>query len=334
MSISKQQKGGIKRAKVLTSEQIKDIAIKAASARWNSLNVNIDMPRALYTGNIPIGDIQIECAVLDNGQRVLTATSIFTVFRRTRKGMNSRLEIDGVKLPPFLATKNLEPYITSDIIKDVSLLHFTDGKTEKAGYSANILPQMCEIYIKARRDGVLLSSQQFLADQAEILLMAFAKVGINALVDEATGYQNIRSHDALRLLLEKYINDGLKKWIKTFPDVFFAELDRLYNNEKTISRKRPQYYGHFINQYIYEPIEHGYVKKELNKKNITEEGKRIARFHQWLTDEGRSILTLQIGKIFALMEISPSLSSFKRKMEHQKIISIAPYLFEEMNREE
>ena len=75
-------------------------------------------------------------------------------------------------------------------------------------------------------------------------------------------------------------------------------------------------------------------KKELNKKNITEEGKRIARFHQWLTDEGRSILTLQIGKIFALMEISPSLSSFKRKMEHQKIISIAPYLFEEMNREE
>ncbi len=27
------------------------------------------------------------------------------------KGMNSRLEIEGTKLPPFLASKNLEPYI-------------------------------------------------------------------------------------------------------------------------------------------------------------------------------------------------------------------------------
>jgi hypothetical protein len=64
--------------------------------------------------------------------------------------------------------------------------------------------------------------------------------------DEATGFQRDRKHDALRLLLWKYIAEGLQKWLNTVPDSFFLELDKLYNNEPTASHKRPQYYGHFI----------------------------------------------------------------------------------------
>lgn len=45
-------------------------------------------------------------------------------------------------------------------------------------------------------------------------------------------------------------------------------------------RPRPRYYGRFINRYVYDLIEHGYVKAELNKLNITDEGKRRARFYQ------------------------------------------------------
>lgn len=56
---------------------------------------------ALYKGTLPIGDVQLECAVLDNGVRVLTAKSIFDAFGRSRKGMNDRLEISGTKLPLF-----------------------------------------------------------------------------------------------------------------------------------------------------------------------------------------------------------------------------------------
>jgi len=68
---------------------------------------------------------------------------------------------------------------------------------------------------------------------------AFAKIGIVALVDEEIGYQLDRKHDALRLLLNKYIAEGLQKWLHTFPDTFFAELDRLYGNSKTGPRSRP-----------------------------------------------------------------------------------------------
>ena len=205
------------------------------------------------------------------------------------------------------------------------------GGAPANGIKAELLPEICGVYLAASRAGELHSPQEPLADQAEILMQAFAQVGIVALVDEATGYQKDRAHDALRLLLSKYIAEGLQKWLKTFPDDFFAELDRLYNNESTTSQKRPQYYGHFINKYIYEPIENGYVKNKLDELNITDEGKRKARFHQWLSDEGRNILIHQIGRVQGLMEMCPDIEQFKRAADKQKKVSIAPYLFNEMN---
>lgn len=81
---------------------------------------------------------------------------------------------------------------------------------------------MCDLYLRARRDGALTESQLPLAVQAEILQSAFARVGIAAVIDEATGYQKVRGNDALRLLLGRYIADGLRKWLNTFPDSFFS----------------------------------------------------------------------------------------------------------------
>lgn len=292
----------------------------------------IKIPIAVYKGTLPIyNTVELDCAVLDNGARILTAASIFAAFDRPRKGMNNRLEIDGTKLPPFLAAKNLEPFITQDVIDWTQPVKYQDGNTIKTGYDATLLPKMCSVYLAARRKGILTKSQEKLADQAEILLEAFAQVGIAALIDEATGFQYDRKHDALRLLLSKYIAEGLQKWVHTFKDPFFAELDRLYNNEPTRPNTRPQYYGKFINKYIYEPIENGYVKKELDTLNITEDGKRRARFHQWLSEHGRDVLIYQIGRIQGLMETCNDIEHFKRKNEHQKKISIAPFLFEEMN---
>jgi P63C domain len=318
----------------------KDRIIKPIDASFDAVVSNIvklengpeKLPAALYTGRLPIGNVELDCAVLDNGQRVLTATSIFEAFGRSRKGMNSRLEIDGTKIPPFLAAKNLEAYIDQSVIERTSLIRYQDGKGQKTGYTGTLLPKMCEIYLAARREDKLTESQQKLAIQAEILLSSLAQVGIDALIDEATGFQYDRKHNALRLLLSKYIAEGLRKWLPMFPDSFFVELDRLYANEKNTSRNRPQYYGKFINKYIYAPIEHGYVKNKLNELNIRDDGKRRARFHQWLTDDGRTILTHQIGRVQGKMEDCADIEKFKDKAAKQKQVSIAPYLFDEMNR--
>lgn len=287
---------------------------------------------ALLSGALPIGEMELQCAVLNDETRVLTATSVFKAFKRSRKGINSRLEIDGTTIPPFLAAKNLKPYINQDVIGRTILIKYKDGSTIKSGYNSELLVDMCEIYLQARRDGVLTENQKKLALEAEILQSAFARVGIAGVIDEATGYQKVRSNDALRVLLSRYIADSLRKWVKTFPDSFFYQLDRLYGNETTTSKNRPKYYGKFINTYIYAPIENGYIKAELDKLNIRDDGSRKAKFHQWLTTDGRDVLIRQIGKVEARAEMFNSIEEFKQAEKHQKIISIAPYLFDDMNK--
>ena len=290
------------------------------------------LPKAVYQGVLPIGNVDISCAVLDNGIRVITQTSVFQAFDRPRKGQNDRAEIDGTKLPPFLASKSLLPFISPNVLKWTKQIEYLDGTVRKAGYAAALLPEMCEVYLNADMEGVLKGSQQKMVVQAKLLLIAFAKVGIDALIDEATGYQKVRNNDALRLLLSRYIAEGLQKWMKTFPDDFFAQLDRLYKNEPTTSRNRPIYYAKFINSYIYDPLENGYVKQELNKLNIRKDGSRKARFHQWLSNSGHNILLRKIYKVLAVMELASNICTFKQMIRKQKEISIAPFLFDHMNR--
>lgn len=292
---------------------------------------------AIYSGKLPIGDIELDCAVLDGGVRVLSERAVHRAFGSKRGGSHwKRMKENegGANLPSFLSAKNYKPYISSGLevaLKTPVLYRTNAGATPANGIRAELLPEICGVFLSARRKGDLHPSQEHLALQAEILMEAFAKVGIVALVDEATGYQLDRSHDALRLLLSKYIAEGLQKWLKTFPDAFFAELDRLYGND-TSHGKRPQYYGKFINKYVYEPLENGYVKKELDKLNITDEGKRRARFHQWLNEEGRNMLIHQIGRVQGLMEMCDGIDHFRTVARKQKTVSIAPYLFDDMNR--
>ena len=51
-----------------------------------------------------------------------------------------------------------------------------------------------------------------------------SRVGIIALVDEATGYQDVRARDALAKILEEYIAKELRKWVRTFPPDFYKEM--------------------------------------------------------------------------------------------------------------
>lgn len=294
---------------------------------------------ALYSGVLPIGDVELDCAVLEDGTRVLSERAVHRAFGSKRGGSHwKRMKANegGANLPSFLSATNLAPFIPTPLAEQLAepvRYRVAAGGSVANGMKAELLPDICGVWLAARReDGALLPSQLHLARQAEVLMEAFAKVGIIALVDEATGFQLDRKHDALRLLLNKYIAEGLQKWLHTFPDSFFAELDRLYGNPKTSPRSRPQYYGGFINRYVYDPIENGYVKVELDELNITDEGKRRARFHQWLTDDGRTILIRQIGRVEGIMEMCTDIEHFKQVAKRQRSITVAPYLFDDMNR--
>jgi hypothetical protein len=297
--------------------------------------------KVMYKGKLPIGGIELDCAVLDDETRILSTTSVFLALGRTTRGLHKNRnkqyleELNKInpfhslrQIPPFLSSKSIISLINKDFLLALKPIEYQDNNKICYGYQANILPEICSLYLEARRKKILSPSQKKFAIQSEILLESFAKVGITALIDEATGFQYNRKYDALRFLLQQYINDGISKWLKRFPDKFFEELDKLYKNEKTTSRKRPQYYGKFINEYIYNPIEKGYVKEELNKKNIKNNGKRISQFHRWLTDFGANQLAIQIGRVMGVMEISTSIRKFKDRIGRQKALQIQPELFD------
>jgi len=273
----------------------------------------------IYRGELIIGGAQFNCAVNEDGVRIIGQRAMNRAFDRPQGG-------GGRNLPRIIDLLVLEPFISAGLRVRVNrLIQVEDIK----GLEAEILPEICETWLKARDAGVLNTAQEITAKKAEVIMRALSKVGIIALIDEATGFQFDRKYDALRMLLEQYVAEGMAKWLLRFPDKFFEELDRLYGKEKTTSRSRPPFYGGFINTYIYEPIEEGFVKEELNKKNISIDGKRKGRFHQWLTDFGVNQLTIQIGRVMGVMEISPNLRKFKDSIARQKGIAIQPDFFKD-----
>ena len=110
------------------------------------------------------------------------------------------------------------------------------------GYEATILSDLCESILVARDNKALKTEQEHrYAEYADMLMRSLAKVGIIALVDEATGYQHEREQKELQRILKAYISEELLEWQKTFPDIFYKELFRLNGWDYTVKgiQKRP-----------------------------------------------------------------------------------------------
>ena len=97
-----------------------------------------------------------------------------------------------------------------------------------------------------------------MAEQAKILLTAFAKVGVTALIDEATGFQQVRSPDALRVLVQQYIEEERREWERRFPDEYYDELNRLYGSKRltvtgsgAVIQNRPQHFAKFTRIHMF-----------------------------------------------------------------------------------
>ena len=210
--------------------------------------------------------------------------------------------------PPFVAAADLVPYFPETLPDMFQPIEFrVPGQTVSAtGFRAEILPLVCETYLAAKDAGALLDSQMNAAESAGKLVRGLARVGIIALVDEATGYQDIRARDELAAILNAYIAPELRPWTKQFPDEFFRGIYRIQGWDfKPGTSKRTPYVGHLINKYIYDQLPPG-VKEELRSLNPrTPQGYRRHKHHQYLTaDTGNSHLDRQISTVTMLMRIS------------------------------
>jgi hypothetical protein len=305
--------GGRARAESLTPQERQEIAAYAAEKRWAN-----QFPKETHTGVLKIKDKEIPCANLDNGLRVLSTSGVSRVVGSRKKG---RKEQRSPQMPPFLASTVLKPYIPNDLLAPlISPIEYRPLAGGRAlGYEATLLPRICEVILDAQKAGALTARHREIVETAELLIRGFARVGIIALVDEATGYQADRAKDELIKILEAYISKELLPWTKRFPDTFFSEIYRLHGwkfRQGEHKSRRPQVVGHLVRRLIYEQLPPG-VLPELEAKNpVTESGYRKHRHHQLLTpDIGHPHLDKQVTSVIALMRASDSKAEFTRLFE-------------------
>ena len=171
-------------------------------------------------------DIEIDCYVTSDKRRFLslrgTARAMGIVSNNSRTLLRS------------LQSRWIEPYLSHQLqswkyraLEDkLERLEVISGPAI-IPFETTLFVDVCKAYMLASRDGVLTEAGTRVAHNVLSIMTAFAKVGIDALVDEITGYQQERQDNELQRLLSKYISAEFLEWSKMFPDEFYKELFRL-----------------------------------------------------------------------------------------------------------
>jgi hypothetical protein len=306
-------KGGHARANTMTPEQRREIAKKAIAARWEkagkiaatpavdeevSVVAAEELPYSMFQGKLKIGDIELECHVLNDHRRVFTQREIVRIISGGRESGNLRGYLDG------------NPLIDKGFYVGGNIPFRIAGQpTTAIGWEATGLVEICEKYLEAREQGLLKKNQFHLAIQAGIVVRSSAKVGIIALVDEATGYDKFKQKQEYQLKLQAFIADELQEWARMFPDEFWFELARLEKIHYS-PRSRPLRWGKYVMMFVYDAVD-GDIGKELRKKNP--DPHFLQNHHQWLKQFGRDKVHDQITKVVTIMKLCENMEDFRKK---------------------
>jgi hypothetical protein len=301
--------GGKKRAEVLSPDDRKAIAQKAAAARWG-------LPKATHAGEREVGGYTIPVFNLPNDMRVISERGFLAII-----GAKGRGDTGGHRLLKILADPVIRSFFSKDVLvaieSPIKFMNLTNTITR--GYSADVLKDFCIGFSKAKSKGALKTQIQMrYAEYCETLLYAFADMGIKYWIDEATGFQKTRARDALNKILEKYISDHWAKWAKTFPDDFYEQIYRLkklpYDPDNV---KRPGFIGRVTTDIVYARLAPG-VLEELQRINpvLPETKRRKHKFFQWLThDFGSPKLKEHISNVVFTMKQHTEWDSFYRRLQ-------------------
>jgi len=303
--------GGLARAEKLTPEQRSESARIAAKKHWDP-----SIPIASNQGILCIGDKQIDCVVTEGGDRILSMTTVFEAFGRKCRGYK-RINRE-VIMPPFIDALNLTEFVSSDLRQLCAPMEFRNlkGKLSK-GYKAEILPQICLTYLKAEIAGKLNPTQRKMAEICHIIISALSTVGIIALVDEATGFQQDRNKDALGRILNAFIAKELQPWTSTVPLDYYQELFRIRGIEHfDCNVKRPWHFGHITNNILYSRLAPGVLEELKRICPRNEKGQLKHRYFQQLTaNTGYLKFTQHLASVVSIMKLSDDYNDFMQKLD-------------------
>lgn len=321
--------GGKARAKRLSPEQRSEIARAGAVAKWQKQGIEANLTPAALCGSpdkpLRIANVEIPCYVLDdeNRTRVLVQRGVLTALGM-RPGTGGQKGV-GDRLANFVATKALSGFVPPELGEMIANpIRFRGAGNIANGYDATILADLCDAVLAARAAGALNHQQIHIAKQCEILVRGFARVGIIALVDEATGYQAIREQHALAEILDKFIAKELRPWVRRFPFEFYQEIFRLKQwstADLTPNSPKPAEVGKITADVIYRRMGPTTIFKSLRKLTPrSEKGYLKNKLHLWLsTDVGDPKLEGHIGRVVTVMKLSDDWADFMKNLERAGI---------------
>jgi hypothetical protein len=334
--------GGRRRASKLSPEERSRIAREAALSRWGRREVRplalvegdsepvevladeaeperqitdeyiSGLPQAKYKGVLRlVMDTELPCYVLSDGRRVIGRTSATEMLTGIKGGGAFEKYIGVGALRPFIDTDEVASRMVSFQLPEVAGL-----ERHVRGLPAEDLIEVCRGFVGAleahsRSEARLTSRQIEMAMRASMFLAACAKVGLEALIDEATGYQYDRAQDALEVKLRAYLDKEMRTWEKTFPDELWKEFGRLTGWSHSVTR-RPKYWGHLVMELVYEYLDRDVA--EWLKQNAPAP-RHGSNYHQWLSSQyGLQKLVEHIWKVIGISKTCHTMTELKEKM--------------------
>jgi len=304
-------KGGIARKMALTPERRREIATKAAVARYGSRPL-----RALKKGNFKekLG-IDADCYVLDDTLKtpVISQTGMAKVL-----GLSSR----GNAFPRFMASNAMVAAAGADLTEKLGkVLVFQWGSagagqpspqqpsTPIYGHDAALLIDVCRAILSAK----LKPNQAKVVEQASIILGASAKQGIRDLVYALAGYS--QTAEEVIKAFQLYVKQEAKKYEQEFPPELYAAWHRLYEIPVPV-RGKPWLFAQLTLRHIYIPLAKSEGKiLELLRDSKAKDDDRRRKLFQFLSDVGTRALRLHIGRLTEMAESS------KLKLEYESKVT-------------
>ena len=125
---------------------------------------------ATHRGILPIGGLQLECYVLEDGRRVFAKRGMARAIGLKSEGGNAFLKtLGGKKLGSEIST-DLRESLENPIVFNIS------GADPAHGFEGETLVEVCKAVIRADEAGKLLESQKPMAAQARAIVNALTKV--------------------------------------------------------------------------------------------------------------------------------------------------------------
>lgn len=307
MNDSPQKLGGVARSRSLSAQERSRIAREAAKRRWGEANVTAIAGSPDHP--IKVGGIEVPCFVLDDGRRVIATNGVLDALEMARggamvKGMN-RLEL-------FAAQNRLSPFVSNELLARIAdPIKFRVGNNTAHGFESDVLIDLAEAVIAADNAGALQKQQRGIAHRCRVITASLTRIGLIALIDEATGYQKRRDADELQKILAAYVLPEHRPWLQVVPEEFTNEIYRVYGWERKPQNRGPRYAGKLIRQLVYEKMPKP-ILPALDEKNPSEGGRRRKKHHQFLTPkQGLDHFRSQIITIMTLLRISANKREFK-----------------------